>query len=232
MSNETQPFKEFTRNEFTAGQSFRQLEGHPDKVIRVYSEYVKSPDIAKAMRAKELFTDLSARYGIHIPSIEYVIGKDESGRREVLYTVTDKIDGKNLGDLVCGEMSQDEYEKVEDFFVSLIHYYQDIYQNGGDYLADIGSQDQYVYGHAARQNEDNIYLVDLDPYFLHFSIENPGATDNRRLFYGVGRLRRMVISPGKIKGIQFERAAAELDRFLSRIPETTPHYELVANPLS
>lgn len=142
------------------------LENHPNKIIRIEGfhqlkeRYKNKIEVYELVRiAKKLYEELETKYNIPTP-VRFFIGKDATGK-EVVYSVVDKIEGTNLGNV---ERSSEVAAQTEILYTSIAKYFFDKLQEGGYYLTDINSPRQYVYGRKSGEQEDKIYLVDTDVY--------------------------------------------------------------------
>ncbi|MFA5996882.1 MAG: hypothetical protein WC791_00125 [Candidatus Paceibacterota bacterium] len=110
-----------------------------------------------AQIAKKLYQELEESYGILVPA-DFIVGKNEEGE-EIIYSVVDKIEGQNFFGV---KNNQEIAEKVEAHYATLAKYLLDKSISGGFYLDDIYGPEQYVYGHTAEAQQNEIYLVDTD----------------------------------------------------------------------
>lgn len=176
------PFKdaliESDVSEFHIGTGkLMELEHDPSKVVRVETfqalqrrygwpanmerkELVQ--EIAALVRkGSSLFSELTQKHGIPAP-VRFVIGKDPQDR-DVVYGVVEKIEGENLDKI---EPTPALTEKVEALYEKIAGYYLDKLPKDEPFLGDVEIPEQYVYGHARGETDDNIYLVDTD-LFIH-----------------------------------------------------------------
>lgn len=144
----------------------RKLENNPDKLVRSVDFHFGEPDTNIAMercrKARELFDELK-KYGVRLPNPEFVLGRTPSGKIRI-YTVVDKIYGKELLRLNKEEI-QRLADELDSLFTALIAYYEDKYEHGGDFLADITERKQFMYGHKIGEEKQFLYLVDVDPFY-------------------------------------------------------------------
>ncbi len=139
---------------------------NPEKVVRRVNSSGETHEqsLQTTKNAKTLTHELSAKYGIRIPSYDIVQAPDTELNEPVVYIVTDRIHGHNITDKsIPSEAVKENFQKFENFYSSLISYMGDTYVNGGKMLTDIDPH-QFMLGHTAQNPEDNIYLVDLDPW--------------------------------------------------------------------
>lgn len=144
--------------------NLKMFEGRDDKVIRVNPDITpgRYKEVANELRAaKEHFQELPAKYGIRVVDMDFVIGKNEKDQ-PVIYTIVDNVKGENLEE--TEEFAAELKTEMDDFFYRLGIYYADKYHTKTKYLADLGNA-QFVYGHKVNENENHIYLVDVDPGF-------------------------------------------------------------------
>ncbi len=136
----------------------------PNKIVRyeslsdlreVYGNDVSAEQLTKT--AKELFAELSEDYGITVP-VDFVIDKNREDEI-IVGEIVDRIEGVNLDEV---EITNDVIEKTEHLYLSIAKYLFDKYESEEEYLADINSGTQYVYGKKSGGTEDQIYLIDTD----------------------------------------------------------------------
>ena len=146
-----------------------EIEDNPNKIIRTESFYGLNKrfkdkiEIIELVRiAKKLYGELEAKYDIPVPA-DFLIGKDKKGE-EVVYSVVDKIDGKNLNDV---ESSDEVVTQVQDLYASIARYFLNKSKEEGSYLVDINGPSQYVYGKKPGEQTNKIYLIDTDFYILN-----------------------------------------------------------------
>jgi hypothetical protein len=142
------------------------LGGAPDKFFRKL--YVSESEVIfgtedpfrVAQEHKALVNELKDKYGINVPSVDYVLGKDEEGR-EVIFQAVDKIKGKNLSDLRLDQKIPDSIN-FDEFFASLTEYFIDKIESGEPFFFDIARNDQFMIGTTEKDPHAKIYLVDMD----------------------------------------------------------------------
>lgn len=162
--------------DFEKTGDIRLLKDNPEIVVRQEqlqpslgeSDWLNSKEIQRRLekfnKGKGLFTELRETYGVHVPSINFVVGKDGQ-ENKVIYTVTDRIQGQSLYTMERSDwkVSDEQQRKLETLFSKLTKYLSDKYDTEGEYIAGIMGNDEYVYGHRAGENEDNLYMVDVEP---------------------------------------------------------------------
>ncbi len=143
-----------------------EFEHNLDKVVRVESfdalekRYKGQVDpITVAGFGKKLYGELESDYGITAP-VEFVVGKDVRGRN-VVYGITDKIEGENLDKI---KVTSEITEEVEKLYAKIAQYYLDKLSKDEMYLADINNASQYVFGKRKSDELAKIYLIDTDLY--------------------------------------------------------------------
>ncbi len=149
-----------------ARNSIFLLGGNSEKVVRRVNSSGETHEqsLLATKNAKNLTHELSTKYGIHIPSYDIVQAPDAELNQPVVYIVTDRIHGHNITDKsIPTEVVKENFKKFENFYSSLISYVGDMYIFGGKKLIDINPH-QFMLGHTAQNPDDNIYLVDLDPW--------------------------------------------------------------------
>ncbi len=156
----------------------KEFENNPNKIVRkitldeiIYRFSDENINLIEAaVNAVKLFKELEDKYHINVPA-NFLIGKDENNR-DALYSIVDKIDGKNFCNLELTDIDNKEIfnKELEDLFVNLIHYYRDKYKDQAYYLSDIGKVSQFMYGLINNKQGQHIYLVDTDPLFTSVKI--------------------------------------------------------------
>lgn len=209
--NNDSPFKENLENISANSERFKKLsnlEGY-----RIRTELVRMPGAEKIDQfdnripfedlapAREELRILNNNYGIGVPDFKYVIGKDEKMiGGTVCYTAVEEIEGKNLHQVE--KVPPEAAPKFNHFFEQLAQYYVDAYQNKRKFLSDIDHEDQYMYGRTAKESEDKIYLVDIEPHIKEWSAWSikdvlidrlrrflvPWITDTENKFFKAGDL--------------------------------------------
>lgn len=148
-------------------EAIRELESRPDLLIRKddldrYAEKEQAPEVYK--NSERLFAELHEKYGVAVPRMQFVIGKDERGV-ETLFTITQRVEGENVGDILdAGKKDAEFKNKLEEVYINFARYFEDKYKSGKELLWDFHNA-QFVYGKLKGDKENNIYMVDLDPVF-------------------------------------------------------------------
>ncbi len=144
----------------------KELEHNPRKVVRVetfsnirerYNDKTEVMELVKV--AKELYCELEEEYGIPAP-VNFLIGQDEGGSK-VVYSVVDKIEGKNLKE---SETTEELAGLTQNLYASVAKYFLYKFKEDEPYLWDINNPRQYVYGKKDGERGNKIYLVDTDIY--------------------------------------------------------------------
>lgn len=165
-----------------------QVKSNPEKIVRKWSPEDNNETLDESTTtikiAKELTSELHDKYGIQIPDYEIVIGSDNKNLTPVVYIVTDRIHGTNLRNIDENKVNLDDLD-LDGHFSSIFNYVSDKYLNGGNFLLDIESSAQYMYGHTSSDPNDKIYLVDLDPLFYKLKPGNEGNSPDieEMIFY-------------------------------------------------
>lgn len=108
---------------------------------------------------------LKHEYGINIPTVELVIGTEETevGSEAKILLVVDEIEGENLERLKMSQVDSELMrDKLDNLFCAIINYYSERFP--GNYLYDTAKLEQYVYGRKKGESNEKteIYLVDID----------------------------------------------------------------------
>lgn len=151
---------------------FYELKGSPEKIVRVM-EFggVLDQDLSMYAKAKEYFGELRQKYGIHVPEMQtVVVVRSRVSEREghlfyysgLFYTVVDRIYGATLREI--SKASQFPNDKFDECFASLVLMFTDVEKNGGAFVGDfVNPWEMFMYGRRVGEEEDNVYLVDVDP---------------------------------------------------------------------
>ena len=106
------------------------------------------------------------QFGFNVPA-HWVIARNEEGKMGA-YGITDMIQGRKLNQISWENLSSDEKghvrEELDKWYASSFKYLFDIHKQGGYYLYDLfdDRQFQWMYGKKKEDNENHIYLVDID----------------------------------------------------------------------
>lgn len=188
QEHENTPFKRGLQ-ESRHRRTIKELAGRPDKLVREWDldipeELVRDKDaikqivkksVAKFVRGMNVFHKLESRYGVYVAGLDVVVGKNEKGRPK-FFTVVDKVDGKNMWQL--SRLSDEAVAEFDKFCSAMAQYYFDVWKEGGDYWWDIFGE-QIVYGHKKGEENDEVYIVDLDPkYSTHAKDANASGIIN------------------------------------------------------
>ena len=120
-----------------------------------------------------LFNELREKYGVDAPA-SFVVAEDEHGEPS-LYTLTEKIRKSGIATESLTENKRTVFaQSIIELFESLISYFEDKAESEENFLCDIPTLDQFVYGTKEGEKTERWHLVDTDPYF----------TDRREALYG------------------------------------------------
>jgi len=165
--------------------------------------------------AKKFFKEMAEKYDINIVSMDTVVGKNEKGERAV-FTIIDKIEGESLSKIeVLPFVARDELEQL---YVSLAHYYHDIWKQDKKYWAD-GNNTQFMYGHKQNSDDNHFFLVDVDARFY---------LENENEFFPIEWLlhnicKGLVEAEGKLEEkIRLEKARDSLLTVINEMIEKKP----------
>jgi len=210
---------------------FQELRGDSEYVVRSAAVDNREKTIEKEKQGKLLFQELEQTYGIPVAATHRVIGHGKF-KNEVAYTMTRKVSGKNLRDFIESdrvELTEEIKNKIETHFQSLVRYLIDRYKDKKTYLQDIYKNEQYVIGKysSGNQNEQEIYLVDIDPVTREERNGNAKYFHENLEFDMTVLVRGMVRAEKKV-GKQFSEPRQLLkDFFLSvskELPESIAGY--------
>lgn len=174
------PFKE-PLQDTRLSPDILEIKSRPDKFIRRWrvadeNKEVLHSEIKSYRRGMKMFERLYEEYGINIPEQELIIGKGSKNKTNI-FTVIDRIEGESLDRIY--DVSEEEQEKIENFYCGLAQFYIDIYQNGGDFWSDFGNR-QVVFGHKAGEIENKVYIVDVEPRYHSYKPDS-GLFENSLL---------------------------------------------------
>ncbi len=211
---ETVPFKELlVKSEFKP--RLKNFENNPDFVIRktrmkdTASVAPKIENIEELAHAgKKLFDELQKVYKIEAP-VRFVVGTDE--KETVVYSIADKIQGKTIENYEFNEENKENFTKeLGILYFSWIKYLADKYKNNEPFLWDITENRQYIYGKKKGDQNERLYLVDVDIEYIN----------NRTfLFDSLNSASDSIIDTEQRLGIKFENVWQEIDKFLDLISE-------------
>ncbi|OGF25278.1 hypothetical protein A2303_03155 [Candidatus Falkowbacteria bacterium RIFOXYB2_FULL_47_14] len=122
---------------------------------------------AEAVRLKKEFTELED-FGVRVPRRDFLIGKNEAGEKAIL-TVIDRVRGKNLEKADAAENGKKLSAKGEELCLSLINYLTSKTRDRQPYLWDVFHYKQYVYGQTEKDEENHIYMVDVEPLYWEYN---------------------------------------------------------------
>ena len=151
--------------------NIHKLKDNPDKLVReerMYNDnsYTIDRSISHYSGLRKMFYAMRDNYGIGIPDIDMVIGERRKGERRV-FMVVDKIEGRNLGDFK--DLSDDEKEKFEIFYVGILQSIFDSYKNGKPFFNDAHTGN-IRYGHKSKEKGnvgENYFLIDVGDAFVY-----------------------------------------------------------------
>lgn len=214
QSNEI-PFKGALKDskisKYNVNSKFTEIISNPDKIVRVesfeqlkdrYEDKINPIELANI--ANKLFKELEIDYEISAP-VDFLVGKDEKSNN-VVYSVVDKIDGKNLTDRNI-EVSSEVIKQVQKLYESIAKYFFDKLQQDGFYLTDIENGSQYVFGKKKGEQKEKIHLIDTDIYL----------DNNKITIYTI--VAWLTIHISSLEGrfnTKFEKARWYVDKFINQ----------------
>lgn len=191
------------------GNKFYELKDNSNKIIRVESfdellekhdNKIKIPELIES--ARKLYKELEEKYGILVP-VDFIIGKNENGK-DVVFSITDKIEGKHFGEV---NKSEEFLNKTEKLYTSISKYFFDKFKEDGLYVWDINGESQYIYGKKIGDKEDNIYLIDTDIWL---------SKNKDDMYLSVYWLTRHMSEVERKLGIQFQGARSFINEFINQ----------------
>lgn len=228
------PFKEILE---PSGLSHKinQLKNRPDKLVRQiklidrhHGAYTSKEALEKEInhfkRGFAVFRNLEHRYGIAVPEMDLLVGKDND-ENIAMFTVIDKIIGEDLWDIKnLPPSAKDEFER---FLSAVARHYFDTYQEGGDYWWDF-YEAQIVYGHKFGEKNDKVYVVDTDPTF-----ETYRKTRQTKYAFGLFNGFKRIINCIKTAEKKFSQPTKLqntrniLSEIFAKIPKTDANYSII-----
>ena len=184
------------------------------KIIRVDQESrFKFEDF---LVGRDLIAELRDEYGVNVPRFDYILGWDPDRQVRAVYTVVDRVDGVEIWSL--NQFRQAELPPVHKQFdllcANLARYYCDKYGNDAPFFTDWHRGD-FIYGRAPGDEEDKVYLVDIDPRFSRQEPKQETKESDRYLIRRhVHKIYSLVEEMERLLGnLRFEDARQELSRF-------------------
>lgn len=163
---------------------------------------------------QRLFQELERHYGIHVVPFHYVIGENVDHELGV-YTVANKLEGKNLQDELQQEHPTVSSEKVEMILIQLCTYLENKHVNDEPMLRDIFDGGQFVYDKLQQE----IVLVDVEP-LIASSTSPANRWGTRLVIKNLWYLSDLVRSAEEVFGSPLVAARTAIRDFALRL---TPH---------
>lgn len=143
------------------------LRGNEEKIVRILPENGTPENYRNlSKKCKKMYQELTQR-GINVIGFDFVIGNEPftAERKPALFVIADKVNGVELDKLEPTDVNLSLFlGQLKSLFTNLIDYHFDLAISGKEYLADIHSSEQYMFGKKKGDFQDRIYLVDIDPY--------------------------------------------------------------------
>lgn len=163
------PFPERTAFLVEDGPAMTRLSEHPNLVIR--KEKLRLAGVAedgptgqKALEylreGRNIFEAMRGKYGVSVPDFQYIIGENDVDGMPWLYTMTEKIEGKDLSKVET--FTKKEIDLVDTALSGAITQLSDSQKQGDRYWIDIDVS-QFMLGRRDGDAEAAVYLVDLEP---------------------------------------------------------------------
>jgi hypothetical protein len=152
----------FSAGKILKGGEFgiRELKDNPDKVVRTESMVGSVEETtAHYKNIKDRFEAMQTDYGVNVPDMDVVLGKDAKGKERV-FMIVDKIDGKDLGELES--LPAGEKDKFESFYTNFLQSIFDGYKKGKPFFKDV-KIGNIMYGHKSKDKgtEEDFFLSDV-----------------------------------------------------------------------
>lgn len=127
--------------------------------------------ITESKKHRQLLDELEDQYGIAVVPFKTVF-RDKTGETEP-WIVAKKLDGITLREALQ-QKKPGILEETSGLIKNLRRYVNDKQSSHQEYLGDLCSLGQYMYGRVSQDEEPKIYLVDLDN-----SYEQSGADQDK-----------------------------------------------------
>ncbi len=199
-----------------------KIEGVEDKVVRkIDADIFKKtiPEIAdpseKSLIIKKLFQELE-NYGIKAP-VKWVLTEastEDKHQGPTLYAFTDKIEGVDFNNIPLNER-ESAFAKVQSIVNGWIDYILTKLERDEYFLTDIVRNRQYVYGKNKKDKENEIYLVDTDPFI---------SKDKDELFFNFVLIPNEIDFLEEIFEKRFESSREKLNILLEKF-QNTPKFK-------
>lgn len=227
-ANDEIPFKEKLVKSSLNSPVLKEFENRKDKIIRTVDVEELRSNLGN-LDYEELLGELKASltsfiesYGCELPNPQWIVGKNEKDE-EVIYGITDKIEGSDLIALAKKDPKK-AVELIENHFQSVVKYLSLVQKNGDMYLSDINKPNQFVYGKGSGDQENKMYLVDVDPRLAMYDSRNPSNPDNKDFYDDIEELIEELIKTEVIFGFQLEKSRSAIKVFIEeKIPKEPGH---------
>lgn len=188
-----------------------ELSEFGEKSIKVDEDRQADSAFEVLIRSKKLFDELREEYGINVQA-NFVIGKDNSRRKPIVYILTNRIEGESLNyfELIKSEEREIFIDQLEKTYLSIVRYLSDKYKSGEYFLWDIEENRQYVYGKKRGDADKKIYLVDVDPR---------QSMSKSTLFYSMRGFWGSVRNAEANLGVRFESVRSQVKSFLDNVSD-------------
>lgn len=204
-----------------AYEYIKALQSTPSKIVRLEESYRRGETMGtyedrldRFIIAKELLQELRESSDILLPNFDYIVGYGSDSKTPEIYTVVDKIEGTNLEELRKQRIKVPG-DQIDKLCTGLLNYFEDKYQNGGDFLYDIVATRQYVYGHKHQEKKDSIYLVDVGPFFSEILPKELTST----FFTAMSDFRIFIRDCGNLSEHQLIKAEKRFEKFFKSISD-------------
>lgn len=250
VSEDRTPFREVLQK-IELRDFIHQVESRPDKIIRVLRERRnnaedfenvlrkdnKNEAIEDYRRGKELFDQLRTQYNIPVPDIDVVFGETEKGKIAA-FVIVDRIEGKDWDDIMNHPFDEpvletEMWRRVDEVFANLVRYYADAYAQGEEYLSDITRPWQWRWGHRVGEDNNNLWIVDVDPMFSRYDSDpaRSYSEGNVGLFNSIAHIAYTVQDIQEQKNVVCKKTVAALRRFLKAVPYAHSHRHKIEDAL-
>lgn len=198
----------------------KKFSENPNKLIRIHGFFdvndkeILGKRVDGVKRGWAVLDELSKQYHIAMPKAELILGKNEG--RPAIFTIVERIHGENLDKM--SQIPAEAAEKMDILYGLLAHYYLSIFVSGGDYWDDL-SNSQFMWGHIAKEKENKIYLVDIEP---RYKTHKKGDAKIFDMFYTLVASISELENKLSIKKMRLEHAREAIKDVFDKIMELAP----------
>lgn len=199
-----------------------KLPGDPRFVTRNETWVNTDVSLDTAVRYKQVLHDLSTQFGIPSPGCEILAAPDQPEDSEV-QIISLRVFGTPLDSV--DNLSTIPREVPEEIVAKIINYYGHVYENGGDYEADL-VLGQFVRGTTATDPVEQSYFADLEPSNVQHFGKPPSKTMLQRFDASLDFLMDSVTQMEQAYGQDYTHLADQIEQILIK---TRAQYEQITD---